>query len=111
MSKEKRYHPLLILHDFWRLLNNSIFFFIVLFIFHASSHFWLYKYGRITLVLLVVVIILDIPIRWFISSYKIGGRSLQLQQRRLFTTSSRTIPYENIQHVQRKITLFHRIFN
>jgi putative membrane protein len=111
MSQEKRYHPLLILHDIWRLVKNSIFLFIFLFIFQANSEFWLYKYGRITLVLLVVVIILDIPIRWLISSYKIGDRSLQLQQRRLFTTSSRTIPYENIQHVQRKITLFHRIFN
>src|SRR5690625_3225843 len=104
MSQEKRYHPLLILHDIWRLVKNSIFLFIFLFIFQANSEFWLYKYGRITLVLLVVVIILDIPIRWLISSYKIGDRSLQLQQRRLFTTSSRTIPYENIQHVQRKIT-------
>ncbi|WP_164214338.1 PH domain-containing protein [Virgibacillus sp. YIM 98842] len=110
MNQEKRYHPLIILHDIWRLVSNSIFFFIFLFIIQANSEFWLYKYGRYAFVLLFIIILLDIPVKWFTSRYKIDDKSLQLQ-RRLFANSSRTIPYENIQHVRRKTTLFHRIFN
>jgi len=110
MNQFKRYHPLLIFHDIWNLVQNAIFFFIFLFIIQANSEFWLYKYGRFALVLIFILTLVYIPIKWLTSKYKLDNNALQLQQK-LFTTNSRTIPYANIQHARRKTTLFHRVFN
>lgn len=110
MIKGKRHHPLLILYDIWDLIKNSFFIVILLFIIQVDSDFWLVTYGRIVFVAIFILILLYIPIKWFTRTYTFDETSLQLQ-RRFLTTTKQTIPYTKIQHVKRKTTLFHRIFN
>ncbi|WP_152657785.1 PH domain-containing protein [Oceanobacillus sp. CFH 90083] len=110
MNQEKHYHPLLMLYDVWHLVKNTFFLFIFLFVVQASSGFWLFTYGRFAIALLFLVVLLFIPVRWATSKYKIENKNLQLN-RRLLITSSRTVPYVNIQHIKRRDTLFHRLFN
>ncbi|WP_040982570.1 PH domain-containing protein [Oceanobacillus jeddahense] len=110
MNHEKRYHPLLMLYDVWRLIKNMFFLFLFLFVIRANSDFWLFTYGRFAIVLLFLFILLAIPMRWLTSKFKIGNKNLQLN-RRFLITSSRTIPYATIQHTRQKATLFHRMFH
>ena len=109
MTKAKRYNPLLILFDLWKLVKNSIFFVIYLFVIKAGSESTFITYGRIIFFLTFGITLISIILKWFTHKYELDDRSFHLYKG-IFNKSERTIPFSKIQNVNRHTSLFHRIF-
>ncbi len=92
MTKIKRYSPLTILFDIGRLLKNSFFFVIYLYVIKAGSPSAITKYGRIIFLTIVGLTFLSIIYKWFTQKYKVTDDSFHLY-RGLFSKSERTIPF------------------
>ena len=108
MNQPKRYNPLIILWDFWNFIKNS-FFVIVLFIINYGSESIFFKYGRIAFFVFGGITIISIILKWFTHKYQLDDDSFHIY-RGLFNKFERTIPFSKVQNVQRKTSLFHRIF-
>lgn len=109
MGQKKRYHPLNILFDFWRLLKNAFFFVLFLFIInYDSSSAWI-NYGRIIFCLAVVLTVFSIIYKWFTQKYLLDDVSFHMYKG-LFNKSERTIPYTKIHNIQRRQTFIHKLF-
>lgn len=109
MTKTKRYHPLLILFNLWKLVKNSIFFVIYLFVIKADSESNFVIYGRIIFFLAFGITLVSIILKWFTHKYELDDRSFHLYKGFL-SKSERTIPFSKIQNVNRHTSLLHRIF-
>lgn len=109
MTKKKRYNPLLVLFNIWKLVKNSIFFMIYLFVIKADSESSIVTYGRIVFFLAFGITLISIILKWFTYKYEIDYRSFHLYKG-IFSKSERTIPFTKIQNVNRHASLFHRIF-
>lgn len=108
MSQRKRYSPLVILWDFWNFIKNS-FFLIILFIINYGSESTFFKYGRIAFFVFWGITIISIILKWFTHKYQLDDVSFHIYQG-IFNKFERTIPFSKVQNVQRKTSLFHRIF-
>lgn len=109
MTKIKRYSPLTILFDIGRLLKNSFFFIIYLYVIRANSESMITKYGRIIFLIIIGLTLISIIYKWFTHKYKISDDTFHLYKG-LFSKSERTIPFSKVQNVNRHTTLFHRLF-
>ena len=109
MTKLKRYSPLIILFDLGKLLKNSFFFIIYLYVIKANSVSPITKYGRILFLIIIGLTFVSIIYKWFTHKYKLDEQSFQLY-RGLLKKSERTIPFSKVQNVNRHTSLFHRIF-
>lgn len=108
MSQPKRYSPLIMLWDFWNFIKNS-FFLIVLYIINYGSESTFFKYGRIAFFVFWGITIISIILKWFTHKYRLDDVSFHIYQG-LFNKFERTIPFSKVQNVQRKTSLFHRVF-
>jgi putative membrane protein len=109
MTKLKRYSPLIILFDLGRLLKNSFFFVIYLYVIKANSISPIIKYGRVIFLIVLGLTFFSIIYKWFTHKYKLDEQSFHLYTG-LFSKSERTIPFSKVQNVNRHTSLFHRIF-
>lgn len=109
MTKAKRYHPLLMLFDLWKLVKNSIFFVIFLFVIKYGSNSTFITYGRIIFFLAFGLTIISMILKWFTHKYELNDTSFHLYKG-LFSKSERTIPFSKIQNINQHTSLFHRIF-
>lgn len=109
MNQEKRYNPLVVIFDLWNLLKNSFFFVIFLFIIKYGSDSSFIKYGRIAFFIFFGITVISIILKWFTHKYKLDDDSFHIYKG-IFNKSERTIPFEKIQNVQRRTSLFHRVF-
>lgn len=109
MTKIKRYSPLIILFDLGKLLKNSFFFVIYLYVIRANSVSPITKYGRILFLIIIGLTLFSIIYKWFTHKYKVVDNSFHLYKG-LFSKSERTIPFSKVQNVNRHTSLFHRIF-
>lgn len=109
MTETKRYHPLLILVDLWKLVKNSSFFVIFLFVIKAGSDSAFITYGRIVFFLVLGITVISIILKWFTHKYELDENSFHLYKG-IFSKSVQTIPFSKIQNVNRHTSLFHRIF-
>jgi len=109
MTKKKRYHPLLILFNVWKLVKNSIFFVIYLFVIKADSASSFVTYSRIIFLLAFGITLISIILKWFTHKYELDDKSFHLYKG-IFSINERTIPFSKIQNVNRHTSLFHRIF-
>lgn len=107
-NETNRYHPMAMLHDYIHLLKTSVPLFFLFFVLKADSSTWLFTYGRYVLPAGVIFSALYIPLKWYSHTYEILPSSINVSSR-LFTTSTRTIPYSKIQQVKRKTTWVHRL--
>lgn len=109
MMKTKRYHPLLMLLDIWKLIKNSFFFAIFLFVIKARSESAFITYGRLVFFLIFGISLFSVIFKWFTRKYELDDRSFHLYKG-FFSKSEQTIPFSKIQNVNRHTSLFHRIF-
>lgn len=109
MIKAKRYHLLHMLFDLWKLVKNSFFFMIYLFVIKLGSESIFITYGRIIFILGFGLTLLSIILKWFTHKYELDERSFHLYKG-IFSKSERTIPFSKIQNVNRHTSLFHRVF-
>ncbi|MGE6257073.1 PH domain-containing protein [Heyndrickxia sporothermodurans] len=109
MMEAKRYHPLNLLYDLWNLVKNSFFIVLFLFIIKYGSKSAFIKYGRIAFLLFFAIGIVYIILRWFTHKYKLDDTSFHIYKG-IFTKSKQTIPFSKVQNVNRRTSLFHRMF-
>lgn len=109
MTEDKRYHPLLILFEVWKLIKNTFSIIILLFVIQMGSKAQWVIYGRWIFYLVIVGCLITIVWRWFTERYRLDDTSFHLAQG-VFVKSKRTIPFRKIQNVNRHASLFHRIF-
>jgi len=109
MADRIRYNPLLILFDLLSLVKNSFFFVLYLFVIKHGSNSAFIKYGRYAFFLLIGITIVSIVLKWFTHTYKMDDTSFHIYKG-LFKKSETTIPFSKIQNVNRRTSLFHRIF-
>ncbi|MBP1913951.1 PH domain-containing protein [Lederbergia galactosidilytica] len=109
MMKVERYHPLLILFELWKLVRNSIFFVVYLFIIKGNSDSNFVTYGQFIFIVIFGLALVSIVLKWLSHKYKLEGRAFHLYKG-IFSKSERTIPFSKIQNVNRHTSIFHRIF-
>ncbi|SEI11789.1 putative membrane protein [Halobacillus karajensis] len=109
MEASRRFHPFMMVFEMGRLIKNSLFFFVFLFIIKGGSDSWMFFYGRYALVGLFIFSLISIPIKWKSRTYTLEEKTLQIT-RRYLTTTKQTVPYSKVQHVKRKNTWLHRMF-
>ncbi|WP_232697641.1 PH domain-containing protein [Brevibacillus daliensis] len=109
MNDIKRYHPLIIVFELWKLVRNSAFFALFLFVLKYNSEAAFVRYGRIAFIVILGFSIVHIFIKWFTHKYKLDDTSFHIYKG-IFTKSKQTIPFINVQNVNRHTSLFHRIF-
>lgn len=110
MTETTRYHPLLVLFRLWKLVKNSIFFVVYLFIIKADSESVFVEYGRLLFFAVFGIIFISIILKWFTHKYKLDDQSFHLYNG-IFSKSERTIPFSSIQNVNRHTSFFHRMFH
>lgn len=109
MTKAKRHNPLLILFDVWKLVRNSSFFVIYLYVIKAGSESNLITYSRIVFLFIFGITLMSIILKWVTHTYEVENKSFHLYKG-LFNKSERTIPFSKIQNVNQQTSIFHRIF-
>ncbi|MBE1553919.1 PH domain-containing protein [Sporosarcina limicola] len=109
MIQLKRYNPLTMLLDLWGLAKNAFFLVIFLFVLKSGSESTFIKYGRIAFYLFVGITVSSIILKWFTRKYKVDSSSFYMYKG-LFNKFEQTVPFTKIHNVQRRTTLFHRIF-
>jgi len=109
MKEAKRYHLLSMLFDLWGLAKTSFFMVIYLFVIRFGSESAFTTYGRIAFYLFVGISIVSIILKWVTHKYKMEDQSFHLYKGR-FIKSKLIIPFSKIQNVNRRTSLFHRIF-
>lgn len=109
MTKVKRYHPLLLLFDFFSLVKNSSVIGIYLFVIAINSQSPFVKYGRIIFFVGFGIVFISDILKWFTHKYELDGKAFHLYKG-IFNKTELTIPFTKIQNVNRHISLFHRIF-
>lgn len=110
MIGTKRYHPLLMLFDLWQLIKNTFFIFIFLFVMKAGSDSLIIVWGRYLSLIGFGVGIIYIISKWANHKYKLDHQSFHLYKG-IFVKSERTVPFSKIQNVNRRTSLFHRLFH
>ncbi|MEI5908636.1 PH domain-containing protein [Bacillus spongiae] len=110
MIDVKHYNPLLILFNLRKLVKNSIFIFIYLFVIKMGSESTFIQYGRLIFLLCIGVTIVSIIIKWLTHTYQLDETSFHLYKG-LFKKTKQTIPFSKIQNVNRHTSILHRIFN
>lgn len=108
MTGAKRYSPINILYDLWKLIKNT-FFLALLFIIKQGTHSAFIKYGRIAFLLFWVISIVYIILKWFTHKYKLDDTSFHIYSG-IFNKSNRTVPFSKVQNINRRTSVFHRIF-
>ncbi|GIP34718.1 PH domain-containing protein [Paenibacillus sp. J2TS4] len=109
MTKAKRYHPLTLLLDLWKLIRNSIVFALFLFVIKAGSDSHFITFGRIIFLLVIGISLISILLKWFTHKYELDDRSFHLYKG-IINKSEQTIPFSKVQNVNRHTSLFHQIF-
>lgn len=109
MMKAKRYHPLNLLFDLWKVVKNSFFFALFLFVIKYGSKSPFIKYGRMAFFLFLGISLVYIVLKWFTHKYMLDDTSFHIHKG-IFTKSKQTIPFTKVQNVNRHTSLFHRIF-
>ncbi|WP_100329993.1 PH domain-containing protein [Bacillus xiapuensis] len=110
MKMAKRYHPLLMLFDCWRLIKNGFFFVLFLYVINAGSQSPFVLYGRMVFWVIFGLLFISIFVKWFTRKYQMDEKSFHLYQG-VLSKSERTIPYAKIQNVKRHTSFFHRLLN
>lgn len=108
--KAKRYHPLLMLFKLWGFVKNSFIFVLFLFVLNGESQSFVFKYGRPAFLVIVAISFVSIPLTWLTHKYKISDAVFHLYTG-IFTKSEQTVSFSKIENVNRRTSLFHRIFN
>ncbi|WP_026907281.1 PH domain-containing protein [Paucisalibacillus globulus] len=103
-----RYHPLTIAFRIYQLVKSNFFIAILLFVLNRESEFWIWKYGRYVFLLYIIVRLISIVLSWFVEKYEWKDRVFHIHKG-IFVKQSSTIPFNKVQNVTRKTTVFHKI--
>lgn len=105
-----RYHPLTILFRLWQFMKNYFVPGFVLFVIKGNSTFWLFEYGRYAFLFYASVHLIYIILNWYMTTYEFQDNQSFKLKKGIFVRQTSIIPFNRIQNVSQRTTLFHRIF-
>ncbi|MGF2614524.1 PH domain-containing protein [Rossellomorea vietnamensis] len=109
MSTPSRYHPLLMVFRLWKLVRDSAFFLLFLFVLKRDSDSLFIYYGKWVFLVIVTVSLISIPLKWLYETYAYDERAFYLKKG-IFTKKEQTVPFSKVQNVNRHTSLLHRVF-
>ncbi|AOH53203.1 hypothetical protein ABE28_002480 [Peribacillus muralis] len=108
-EQAKRLHPFKIPFEMGKLLKGNIFFIIMLYILNFGSEKMYMKLLQIAFLIYLVWRVSSIILEWYTYKYQIKEGTIHITSG-LISKSYRTIPLHKVQNIQRRTTVFHRIF-
>lgn len=108
MSAAQRHHPALILFKIGRLIRNSIFIFLVLFVFQAGNPSSLFVYGRYAFMLYILWSVVSAVLTWLTTTYALDEERFYLR-RGIFSKTDQSIPFSKVQNINRHTSFPHRL--
>lgn len=108
MNDHRRHHPALVLFKVGKLIRNSIFIILILFIFQADNDGPLLVYGRYAFLLFFVWSIVSAILNWLTSTYALDDQRFYLR-RGISSKTNQSIPFSKIQNINRHTSFFHRV--
>ncbi|MFP8782661.1 PH domain-containing protein [Planococcus plakortidis] len=108
MNDHRRHHPVLVLFKVGKLLRNSIFVILILFILQADNDGPLFVYGRYAFLLFFVWSIVSVISNWLTTTYALDDQRFYLR-RGVFSKTDQSIPFSKVQNINRQTSFFHRV--
>lgn len=108
MTANRRHHPALLLFKIGRLIRNSIFVFLLLFVFQADNSSALFVYGRYGFFLFFLWSLVSAVLNWLTTTYALDDQRFYLR-RGIFSKTDQTIPFSKVQNTNRHTSFFHRL--
>ncbi|MGM7637641.1 PH domain-containing protein [Bacillus sp. Hm123] len=105
----KKLHPLKIVLDIWKLIKENAFFFILLFILNFNSDKTYIEVLQIVFIVYIAARLIWTLLDWFTYKYEIKENNIYVQSG-VFSKSYRTVPFSKVQNIQRRTTIFHKLF-
>lgn len=109
MIANRRHHPVLILFKIGRLIRNSIFIFLVLFVFQIDNSSALFVYGRYAFSLFFLWSLISAILTWLTTTYALDEQRFYLR-RGIFSKTDQSIPFSKVQNINRHTSFAHRLF-
>ncbi|WP_057913994.1 PH domain-containing protein [Peribacillus muralis] len=109
-EKAKRLHFIKIPFELGKLLKGNIFFIIMLYILNFGSEKTYMKLLQVSFLIYLTWRVLSIILKWYTYNYHIKEGTIHITSG-LISKSYRSIPLHKVQNVQRRTTVFHRIFS
>ncbi|WP_285768578.1 PH domain-containing protein [Peribacillus sp. SI8-4] len=108
-QQAKRLHPIKIPFELGRLLKGNIFFIIMLYILNFGSEKMYMKLLQLLFLIYLIWRVLSIILTWYTYKYQIKEGTIHITTG-LISKSYQSVPLHKVQNVQRRTTLFHKIF-
>ncbi|WP_026567094.1 PH domain-containing protein [Bacillus sp. UNC41MFS5] len=105
----KRYHPAIIVVEMVKLIKNSIWFFLFLFVLKASSTSNWVIWGRYLFLIATLWGLISILLRWFFHRYEIGRDSIVLYEG-VFVKEQHTFALDRVHNQTSSTTFVHQWF-
>ncbi|WP_338752641.1 PH domain-containing protein [Bacillus sp. FJAT-52991] len=106
----KKLHPLKMVLDLWKVIKENAFFFLFLFILNFNSDKTYIEVLQIAFIVYVLGRVLWSVLDWFTYKYEIKGNTIYIHSG-IFSKSYRTVPFSKVQNIQRRTTVFHKLFH
>lgn len=108
MIATQRHHPALILFKIGRLIRNSIFVFLVLFVFQADNPSPFFVYGRYVFLLFFLWSLVYAILTWLTTTYALEEQRFYMR-RGVFSKTEQSIPFSKVQNINRHTSFPHRL--
>lgn len=108
MIANRRHHPASLLFKIGSIIRNSLFIFLILFVFQAGSNSTLVVYGRYAFIAYISWSIVSAMLNWLTTTYALDDQGFYLR-RGIFSKTEQAIPFSKVQNINRHTSFFHRI--
>ncbi|MEK4534281.1 PH domain-containing protein [Peribacillus sp. FSL K6-1552] len=106
----KRLHPFKIPFELGKVMKGNLFFIIMLYVLNFGTEKTYMKVLQIGFLVYLVWRVISVILQWYTYKYQIKEGTVQITSG-LISKSFRTVPFLKVQNVQRRTTLFHKLFN
>ncbi|KON67516.1 hypothetical protein AKG34_00715 [Peribacillus butanolivorans] len=106
----KRLHPFKIPFELGKVMKGNLFFIIMLYVLNFGTEKTYMKVLQIGFLVYLVWRVISVILQWYTYKYQIKEGTVHITSG-LISKSFRTVPFLKVQNVQRRTTLFHKLFN
>ncbi|MGW6299080.1 PH domain-containing protein [Peribacillus butanolivorans] len=106
----KRLHPFKIPFELGKVMKGNLFLIIMLYVLNFGTEKTYMKVLQIGFLVYLVWRVISVILQWYTYKYQIKEGTVQITSG-LISKSFRTVPFLKVQNVQRRTTLFHKLFN
>ncbi|MFB7638475.1 PH domain-containing protein [Peribacillus butanolivorans] len=106
----KRLHPFKIPFELGKVMKGNFFFIIMLYVLNFGTEKTYMKVLQIGFLVYLVWRVISVILQWYTYKYQIKEGAVHITSG-LISKSFRTVPFLKVQNVQRRTTLFHKLFN